>query len=74
MNIKIYIFGWKPYVKSGIFEKKIILVKQHFLMKKIINLKILHEKNSKTKNVNIENLKTNKFTFLVKNLKLNDIF
>ena len=42
-------------------------------MKKIINLKILHEKNSKTKNVNIENLKTNKFTFLVKNLKLNDI-
>ena len=22
MNIKIYIFGWKPYVKSGIFEKK----------------------------------------------------
>ena len=30
MNIKIYIFGWKPYVKSGIFEKKIILVKQHF--------------------------------------------
>ena len=36
-----------PYVKNGTFEKKITLVKQHFLMKIIFNLKILHEKNFK---------------------------
>ena len=31
---KIYIFGEKPYVKNVIFEKKIILEKQHFLIEK----------------------------------------
>ena len=44
-NNKIYIFGYKPYVKNDIFGKKIILVKQHFLNKKTIKLKILQKKN-----------------------------
>ena len=38
-------FWLNPYVKNGIFEKKITLVK-HFFMKKLFNLKILHEKKT----------------------------
>ena len=29
-NNKIYNFGYKPSVKNDIFEKKIILLEQHF--------------------------------------------
>ena len=45
-NNKNIDFWLNPYVKNGIFEKKITLVK-HFLMKKIVKFKILQEKNFK---------------------------
>ena len=47
-NNKNIDFCLNPYVKNGIFEKKVTLVKQHFLLKKIFILKISHEKTSKT--------------------------
>ena len=36
------IFCLKPYVKNGIFEKKIILVKHVFSKRKLIKFHILH--------------------------------
>ena len=58
------LFCHKPYVKNGIFEKKNCSRKK-FSLKKIIKLKILHEKNW---------IKTTKIEFFVKNLVKNGIF
>ena len=45
---KITFFCLKPYVKNDIFEKRKYFSKTTFFNKKIIMLKILHQKTSKT--------------------------
>ena len=62
------IFCLKPYVKNGIFEKKIILVKLVFSKRKLFKIKFLHKKIKKQKKGEIKNKKTSRFIFLLKTL------
>ena len=67
-NNTSFIFCLKPYVKNGIFEKKIILVKLVFSKRKVIKFHIFHLKIQKQKKGKVEKSKTTQVAFLLKTL------